>query len=109
MIYLEAIVEIQCNLFIIITFFHYTMNQKTIFKTFLEYLVNYNSLVNDVYIEFMADIKYQLHLLHLEKYVLLEIFENIAKNYIGIYFLVLVLSYLCWERKKRQRPMLDNT
>ena len=68
------------------------MNQKTIFKTFLEYLVNYNSLVNDVYIEFMADIKCQLHLLHLEKYFLLEIFEKHCK-----FFYWNLFSSTCFE------------
>ena len=73
-VYPEVISNIQWYLLSTITLFKYTKARKKILPmAMLEYLVNHNSSDTDIKMEVIADIKFQIHILHLEEFFIQEI------------------------------------
>ena len=69
-------------------------------------LVTYNSKVTSIYNEVIDIIKCQLHLLNFEECLIQERQEDIDDIYVRISVPILMLSYLCWDRKNIQYIML---
>ena len=66
--FLEVIENIQCSIFIMRTVFQYTSDRKNIFPTpLLAYMVTYTIAIATMNIEVVSDIKYHIHILHLEE------------------------------------------
>ena len=62
-------------------------------------LVNLNSFVSGVYLYYIADMKYQLHHLHLERDFIQQKMIKIADIYINITVSILQLIYIIWSIK----------
>ena len=83
---------------------------KKIFPTnILSSLVNHNVSVTAFMTEVIADIKCQIHHLHLKQFFIKQQKKTIVDIYVSICVPLLKLSYIFWEISKGQHSMLDNT
>ena len=65
-------------------------------------------MAHNVYIDDKADMKFQLHHLHLEKYVMQQQHDKNLMTYVSITVYLLHLMYIDKCRENIQHSMLDN-
>ena len=77
MVFTEGISDIKCYLFSITSVFKYKRNSNKLSPTtMLASLITHNSSATDVNMELIVEIKFQLHLLHLEECFIQESYNN---------------------------------
>ena len=70
-------------------------SQEILPTTMFAYLVIYNSFVSDIYMEDIADTKYQLHHLHLEKYFIQQKHDqNFRHDMLALLFQISINYFL---------------